>query len=104
MFDYILRQIKRAKPKASLFLHDLNTIFIYKNEDVVGIISSRSNNRETRKNYAILSSFGLNIEKTIKSIKIEQEKAKHIQEEKSKIEIPKDEELVYDDSSYDDLE
>ena len=68
-----------------------------KNEDVVGIISSRSNNRETRKNYAILSSFGLNIEKTIKSIKIEQEKAKHIQEEKSKIEIPKDEELVYDD-------
>lgn len=79
-------------------------IFIYKNEDVVGIISSRSNNRETRKNYAILSSFGLNIEKTIKSIKIEQEKAKHIQEEKSKIEIPKDEELVYDDSSYDDLE
>lgn len=79
-------------------------IFIYKNEDIVGIISSRSNNRETRENYAILSSFGLNIEKTIKSIKIEQEKAKHIQEEKSKIEISKDEEFNYDNSSYDDLE
>ena len=80
-------------------------IFIYKNGDIAGVISSRSNNRETRKNYAILTSFGLNIEKIIQSIKIEKEKTKCTQESKSKVEIPKSKEFFHNnDSSYDDLE
>ena len=76
-----------------------------KNGDIAGVISSRSNNRETRKNYAILTSFGLNIEKIIQSIKIEKEKTKCTQESKSKVEIPKSKEFFHNnDSSYDDLE
>lgn len=79
-------------------------IFIYKNEDVVGLISSRSNNKETRENYAKLSSFGLNIEKTIKSIKIKQEKASQAQIEKANLEMHKSEELFYNNDSHDDFE
>ena len=79
-------------------------IFIYKNEDVVGLISSRSNNKETRENYAKLSSFGLNIEKAIKSIKIKQEKASQAQIEKANLEMHKSEELFYNNDSHDDFE
>lgn len=79
-------------------------IFIYKNEDVVGLISSRSNNKETRENYAKLSSFGLNIEKAIKSIKIKQEKASQAQIEKANLEMYKSEELFYNNDSHDDFE
>lgn len=79
-------------------------IFIYKNEDVVGLISSRSNNKETRENYAKLSSFGLNIEKAIKSIKIKQEKASQAQIEKANLEMHKNEELFYNNDSHDDFE
>ena len=79
-------------------------IFIYKNEDVVGLISSRSNNKETRENYAKLSSFGLNIEKAIKSIKIKQEKTSQAQIEKANLEMHKSEELFYNNDSYDDFE
>lgn len=76
-------------------------IFIYKNEDVVGLISSRSNNKETRENYAKLSSFGLNIEKAIKSIKIKQEKTSQAQIEKANLEMHKSEELFYNNDSHD---
>ncbi|MCQ4791122.1 HipA domain-containing protein [Blautia obeum] len=79
-------------------------IFIYKNEDVVGLISSRSNNKETRENYAKLSSFGLNIEKAIKSIKIKQEKTSQAQIEKANLEMHKSEELFYNNDSHDDFE
>lgn len=79
-------------------------IFIYKNEDVIGLISSRSNNKETRENYAKLSSFGLNIEKAIKSIKIKQEKASQAQIEKANLEMHKSEELFYNNDSHDDFE
>ena len=79
-------------------------LFIYKNEDVVGLISSRSNNKETRENYAKLSSFGLNIEKAIKSIKIKQEKTSQAQIEKANLEMHKSEELFYNNDSYDDFE
>lgn len=79
-------------------------IFIYKNEDVVGLISSRSNNKETRGNYAKLSSFGLNIEKAIKSIKIKQEKTSQAQIEKANLEMHKSEELFYNNDSHDDFE
>lgn len=79
-------------------------IFIYKYEDVVGLISSRSNNKETRENYAKLSSFGLNIEKAIKSIKIKQEKASQAQIEKANLEMHKSEELFYNNDSHDDFE
>ena len=80
-------------------------IFIYKNEDVVGLISSRSNNKETRENYAKLSSFGLNIEKAIKSVKIEQEKTRQAQIEKANAEMHKSsEELFYNNNSHDDFE
>lgn len=79
-------------------------IFIYKNEDVVGLISSRSNNKETRENYAKLSSFGLNIEKAIKSIKIKQGKTSQAQIEKANLEMHKSEELFYNNDSHDDFE
>lgn len=79
-------------------------IFIYKNEDVIGLISSRSNNKETRESYAKLSSFGLNIEKAIKSIKIKQEKASQAQIEKANLEMHKSEELFYNNDSHDDFE
>ena len=80
-------------------------IFIYKNEDVVGLISSRSNNKETRENYAKLSSFGLNIEKAIKSVKMEQEKTRQAQIEKDNVEMHKSsEELFYNNNSHDDFE
>lgn len=79
-------------------------IFIYKNEDVIGLISSRSNNKETRESYAKLSSFGLNIEKAIKSIKIKQEKANQAQIEKANLEMHKSEELFYNNDSHDDFE
>lgn len=71
---------------------------------MVGLISSRSNNKETRENYAKLSSFGLNIEKAIKSIKIKQEKTSQAQIEKANLEMHKSEELFYNNDSHDDFE